>query len=152
MKRPNHIFLLIVNLFFIFLMSQVKCGSCGEISDKFSCVSASEMVDLPKSRGKAHLVQKVSSFLYMGSFSYHIISTRGNIRVSEISTHGNISIYQIIDFAYKCRVKPYLMWKWKLFLFFACEDFSFPPLYLQNLKSWLIWLRKPRNSSSKCMR
>lgn len=37
---------------------KLKCGNCGEVSQKESCVTLSEMVDLPKGRGSAHLVQK----------------------------------------------------------------------------------------------
>lgn len=37
---------------------KVKCGSCGELTEKYSGVTASEQFDMPKSRGKAHLVQK----------------------------------------------------------------------------------------------
>eukprot|EP00249_Psilotum_nudum_P004647 c18151_g1_i2 orf=266-598(+) len=39
---------------------KVKCGSCGEMSDKFSAVTATEQLQMPRSRGVAHLVQKVS--------------------------------------------------------------------------------------------
>eukprot|EP00249_Psilotum_nudum_P004646 c18151_g1_i1 orf=266-766(+) len=37
---------------------KVKCGSCGEMSDKFSAVTATEQLQMPRSRGVAHLVQK----------------------------------------------------------------------------------------------
>eukprot|EP01018_Ginkgo_biloba_P032503 Gb_15935 [translate_table: standard] len=36
-----------------------KCGNCGELSQKETCVTLSELVDLPKGRGSAHLVQKL---------------------------------------------------------------------------------------------
>jgi hypothetical protein len=38
---------------------QVKCGYCGSASDKDSSVTESEQYPIPKSRGQAHLVQKV---------------------------------------------------------------------------------------------
>ncbi|KAH7299012.1 hypothetical protein KP509_25G069400 [Ceratopteris richardii] len=37
---------------------KVKCNSCGEITEKYSSITFSEWVDLPNSRGKAHLVQR----------------------------------------------------------------------------------------------
>ncbi|KAI5078613.1 hypothetical protein GOP47_0006284 [Adiantum capillus-veneris] len=39
-------------------MLQVKCNNCGEITEKYSCVVFSELLYLPNSRGKAHLVQR----------------------------------------------------------------------------------------------
>jgi hypothetical protein len=40
-------------------MSQIKCGGCSSITEKYSSVTASELYDIPKSRGSANLVQKV---------------------------------------------------------------------------------------------
>ncbi|ERN15390.1 hypothetical protein AMTRI_Chr05g68950 [Amborella trichopoda] len=37
---------------------KVKCGNCGELSQKETCVTLSETVQLPKSKGSANLVQK----------------------------------------------------------------------------------------------
>lgn len=37
---------------------KIKCGGCGTVSDKETCVTPSELSDLPKSKGSANLVQK----------------------------------------------------------------------------------------------
>jgi len=37
---------------------KIKCGSCGTVSDKETSVVASELYDIPKSKGSANLVQK----------------------------------------------------------------------------------------------
>ncbi|EEF45819.1 UPF0587 protein F46B6.12 [Ricinus communis] len=37
---------------------KVKCGRCGEMSQKETCVSLNEIVPVPASRGTANLVQK----------------------------------------------------------------------------------------------
>lgn len=41
----------------------MKCGNCGEQSEKETSVTFSETVPLPKSKGTTHLVQKVKSQL-----------------------------------------------------------------------------------------
>ena len=41
----------------------MKCGNCGEVSQKETCVTLNETVPLPKSKGTTHLVQKVKSLL-----------------------------------------------------------------------------------------
>uniref|UniRef100_A0A803N0A7 Uncharacterized protein n=1 Tax=Chenopodium quinoa TaxID=63459 RepID=A0A803N0A7_CHEQI len=37
----------------------VKCGNCGEVTEKESYVMLGEVVPIPKSRGQANLVQKL---------------------------------------------------------------------------------------------
>lgn len=37
---------------------KIKCGGCSSITEKYSSVTASELYDIPKSRGSANLVQK----------------------------------------------------------------------------------------------
>lgn len=44
------------------LTFQIKCGSCGTVSDKDTSVVASELYDIPKSKGSANLVQKVRPY------------------------------------------------------------------------------------------
>ncbi|XP_057720803.1 uncharacterized protein LOC130935206 isoform X3 [Arachis stenosperma] len=39
-------------------MFKVKCGNCGEVSQKETCVSLKETITIPRSRGIAHLFQK----------------------------------------------------------------------------------------------
>nr|XP_029149492.1 uncharacterized protein LOC112755986 isoform X3 [Arachis hypogaea] len=39
-------------------MFKVKCGNCGELSQKETCVSLKETISIPRSRGIAHLFQK----------------------------------------------------------------------------------------------
>ena len=39
---------------------QLKCGCCGEVTKKETCLSLNETVPLPASRGTANLVQKVT--------------------------------------------------------------------------------------------
>lgn len=51
------------------LYFQVKCGNCGEVSQKETYVALGETVPIPKSRGTAHLVQKVVSLSGLSVFS-----------------------------------------------------------------------------------
>lgn len=44
---------------------QIKCGGCGTVSDKETSVTPSELYDIPKSKGSANLVQKVTYVLFI---------------------------------------------------------------------------------------
>lgn len=44
---------------------QLKCGNCGEVTEKETYVVLGEVVPIPKSRGNANLVQKV--YLYISN-------------------------------------------------------------------------------------
>lgn len=57
----------------LFLLFQIKCGSCGTVSDKETSVVASELIDIPKSKGSANLVQRVRH-----SFNFKVKFTISN--------------------------------------------------------------------------
>lgn len=74
---------------------KVKCNSCGEVSEKFSCVVFSEMVDLPKSRGKAHLVQRCKFCSREGSVS--MLEGKGRPYTVDDSEAGNYAPVMCFD-------------------------------------------------------
>lgn len=46
--------------FFLLQIVQLKCGKCGEITQKETYVSLVETVPLPIGKGNTHLIQKVT--------------------------------------------------------------------------------------------
>lgn len=74
---------------------KVKCGSCGEASEKFSCVTASEQVNVPNSRGKAHLVQKCKFCGREGSVS--MVEGKGRPYTLEDSETGKYAPIMCFD-------------------------------------------------------
>lgn len=65
---------------------KLKCGSCGEVTQKYSSVTVSEQFDMPKSRGKAHLVQKCKFCGREGSVN--MVDGRGRSYTLEDSESG----------------------------------------------------------------
>lgn len=47
--------------FFSYKFLQLKCGTCGEVSQKETCVTLGETVALPVGKGTTNLIQKVIS-------------------------------------------------------------------------------------------
>uniref|UniRef100_A0A0D6R8U4 CXXC motif containing zinc binding protein n=1 Tax=Araucaria cunninghamii TaxID=56994 RepID=A0A0D6R8U4_ARACU len=86
---------------------KLKCGNCGEVSQKETCVTLSEMVDQPKSRGKVHLVQKCKFCNREGSVL--MIRGRGRpytVEDSETQVFGPLMLFDIrgfepVDFVFK---------------------------------------------------
>ncbi|GLJ21469.1 hypothetical protein SUGI_0396170 [Cryptomeria japonica] len=86
---------------------KLKCGNCGEVSQKETCVTLSEMVELPKGRGSAHLVQKCKFCSREGSVL--MIGGRGRPYTIEDSENQafvpimlfDVRGYEPVDFVFK---------------------------------------------------
>ncbi|XP_010244361.1 PREDICTED: UPF0587 protein C1orf123 [Nelumbo nucifera] len=65
---------------------RLKCGNCGEVSQKRTCVSLSETVPLPNGRGTTNLVQKCKFCGREGTVL--MITGRGRPLTTEVSQAG----------------------------------------------------------------
>ncbi|CAL0324883.1 unnamed protein product [Lupinus luteus] len=66
---------------------KVKCGRCGELSQRETCVALNDIVPLPVGKGTTHLIQKVINFVAMrdmGTEMTHVPSQEP----SRTATHG----------------------------------------------------------------
>ncbi|XP_057957568.1 uncharacterized protein LOC131150702 [Malania oleifera] len=74
---------------------KVKCGNCGEVSQKETCVSLAETVPQPKSKGTVHLVQKCKFCGRDGTIL--MISGRGRPLTYEVSQSGGEAPLMLFD-------------------------------------------------------
>ncbi|KAK6912787.1 CXXC motif containing zinc binding protein, eukaryotic [Dillenia turbinata] len=74
---------------------KLKCGNCGELSEKESWVSLNETVSVPKSRGTANLVQKCKFCGRDGTVS--MIGGRGRPLTQEHSEAGMYTPLMLFD-------------------------------------------------------
>ncbi|GAB4854358.1 hypothetical protein Ancab_022944 [Ancistrocladus abbreviatus] len=74
---------------------KVKCGNCGELSAKETCVSLNETVSVPKSRGTAHLLQKCKFCDREGTIT--MIPGRGQPLTQEASEAGKPAPLMVFD-------------------------------------------------------
>ncbi|XAR69272.1 hypothetical protein NMG60_11000800 [Bertholletia excelsa] len=68
---------------------KLKCGYCGEVTQKETCVSLNETVPVPKSKGITHLAQKCKFCSREGTVT--MIAGQGRPLTQEISEAGNYS-------------------------------------------------------------
>ncbi|KAJ9701917.1 hypothetical protein PVL29_003923 [Vitis rotundifolia] len=74
---------------------KVKCGNCGEVSQKETCVTLNETVPLPKSKGTTHLVQKCKFCDREGTIL--MIPGRGRPLTQEMSESGKFTPLMLLD-------------------------------------------------------
>ncbi|PSR91759.1 UPF0587 protein like [Actinidia chinensis var. chinensis] len=74
---------------------KLKCGCCGEVTKKETCLSLNETVPLPASRGTANLVQKCKFCGRDGNIT--MITGRGRPLTQEISQAGKYAPLMVFD-------------------------------------------------------
>ncbi|GMH06956.1 hypothetical protein Nepgr_008796 [Nepenthes gracilis] len=74
---------------------KLKCGNCGEVSPKETCLSLNETVPIPKSRGTTNLVQKCKFCDREGTVT--MITGRGQPLTQEASEAGKSSRLMVFD-------------------------------------------------------
>lgn len=76
-------------------MFQIKCGSCGTVSDKETSVVASELYDIPKSKGSANLVQKVCPCWLYFNFKFRFTISNAFFCLL-LSTYSQFTVFYLI--------------------------------------------------------
>ncbi|CAJ2675271.1 hypothetical protein P8452_00418 [Trifolium repens] len=74
---------------------KLKCGRCGEVSQKETCVSLNDTVPLPAGRGTTHLVQKCKFCSRESTVT--MIPGRGKPLTNETSESGKFSPLMLFD-------------------------------------------------------
>ncbi|RAL37993.1 hypothetical protein DM860_000687 [Cuscuta australis] len=75
-------------------MFKLKC-SCGEVTEKETCVSYNETVALPTGRGEAHLVQKCKFCTKTGNLT--MVTGHGHPLTQEASESGSFTPAMVFD-------------------------------------------------------
>ncbi|XP_052210929.1 uncharacterized protein LOC127813871 [Diospyros lotus] len=75
---------------------KLKCGNCGEVTLKETCVSLNETVSLQKGKGTTNLVQKCKFCGRDGTVT--MIPGRGRPLTQEISESGDYAPLMLFDF------------------------------------------------------
>ncbi|XP_028796071.1 CXXC motif containing zinc binding protein [Neltuma alba] len=74
---------------------KVKCGRCGEVSQKETCVALNETVPLPVGKGTTNLIQKCKFCGRDGTVT--MIPGRGKPLTQEMSESGNYAPLMLFD-------------------------------------------------------
>ncbi|XP_021687671.2 uncharacterized protein LOC110670047 isoform X2 [Hevea brasiliensis] len=74
---------------------KVKCGRCGELSQKETCVTLNETVPVPASKGTANLVQKCKFCGREGTVL--MVPGKGKLLTQEISDIGKYAPLMMFD-------------------------------------------------------
>eukprot|EP00899_Mesostigma_viride_P015210 jgi/Mesvir1/23690/Mv18643-RA.1 len=83
---------------------KVKCTQCGALSDKVSTLTRSETVDIPNSRGTAHLVQKCKLCERQGNISILDVPSKGHSLTAEDAEAGKF--VTIVSFECRGAIEP----------------------------------------------